>query len=287
MWTFMEIPKILHQTWKTRHLPEPISLCVESLRLLNPGWENRFHEDKDWAPLIAVNKQIDQESFDRFPAAIQRADIFRCLALYEQGGVYADLDMLGVRPLDSLIHSAIEGGLVAEDTEMILTTDHPFHSRMLYGGWDVVMNNFMISKPRARFLQIYLESMKEKVAGGMLSSHEPVGSTGPVAMSELLERHGGAEKLKVAIVPYFWINPFPDLVMSFPERQEFMEIIGDGSWRNRICPYLIHCWWHSYWESHDVGEIYRYLIDSVLPESARPSGRNERLRRPRVLCTGG
>jgi mannosyltransferase OCH1-like enzyme len=284
----MKIPKILHQTWKTREVPEPISKCVESLRRLNTGWEHRFHEDKDWARLIAANEHIDQTSFDRFPTAIQRADIFRCIALYEHGGVYADLDMLGVRPLDSLIYSAIEGGLVKNDTEMILTTDHPFHSRMLYGGWDVIMNNFMISKPRPRFLEIYLQSMKEKVADGTeLSSHEPVGSTGPIAMSELLEKHGGAEELKVAIVPYFWINPFPDLILDFPERQEFMEIIADDSWRNRICPYLIHCWWHSYWEKHDVLDVYHYLIESVQRESEGILRREGTISRPRALSTGG
>ncbi|MBK1884455.1 hypothetical protein JIN85_18710 [Luteolibacter pohnpeiensis] len=64
-----------------------------------------------------------------YPSGIQRSDIFLCAALYEMGGCYADVDMLAVRPLNSLIQASYEMGFANDDTEMILTTDHPIHSR--------------------------------------------------------------------------------------------------------------------------------------------------------------
>ena len=268
----MNIPKIVHQTWKTQKMPDPISKCVASLRQLNPHWEHRFYTDDDWESLITECSLVDRESFLRFPTGIQRADIFRAVALYEKGGVYADVDLVAIRPLDSMISAAVESGLIAEDTEMILATDHPVHSRVIYGGGEVLMNNFMISVPRARFLELYLHRMMSSVAGGALSSREPVSTTGPVAITQLIDEYGGVEELKIAVVPFFWTNPLPDMALQFPEWGAFDEILTDGSWRARFCPYLVHCWWHSYWGEHNMLNFYDSLLAAAPPNIVKPEG---------------
>lgn len=256
------IRKILHQTWPTQEMPRAIAGCVQSMILNNPGWRHCFYTDADWPRVLARNSIIDPETFLRFPTGIQKADLFRCIALYEEGGVYADADILAIRSLDDLLHAAIEAGLVAEDTEMILTTDHPVHGRLYYHDRQVIMNNFMVAVPGARFLGIYLERMKSLVKDRLLEDNEPVGTTGPIAMSDLIDQHGGIEKLKIALLPHGWINGLPDMLLQFEEHAEYDRMIRDGSWRSKLDPYLVHTWWHGYFSPTSTLGIYeQYLLN--------------------------
>ncbi|MBK1884283.1 hypothetical protein JIN85_17825 [Luteolibacter pohnpeiensis] len=239
-----------------------IKTCVTSLQRTNLDWDCRFYDDEDWKKIITSDFIFSWENLSRYPTGIQRSDIFRCAALYELGGCYADVDMIGVRSIDSLIAAACELGLVDGDTELMLTIDHPIHSRKYFGREKIYMNNFMLAKPGARFLEIYLKEMKKVVAQGTCESRAPVYTTGPVAMTRLIHEFGGLEKLKIAVVPYFWINPIPDMSLDFPEKPLYQQMIEDGSWRSEIAPYFIHCWWHSYinveTESH-YGKLFDHL----------------------------
>ena len=252
----IHFPKIIHQTWPDHDLPEPIARCVESMIKLNPDWEHRFTTDADWPAAMAAHEIFDWESLNRFPTGILKADVFRCIALYESGGIYAVADMLALRPLDSLLHAAVESGLVAADTEMILTTDHPVHSQTLYGGMEILMNHFMVARPKARFLKIFLDQLYARVKDGFKGSTEPVSATGPIALTRLIEEHGGVEDLKIAVIPYFWIHPLPDMNLNFSDREAYHEILMDGTWQARYCPYLVHGWWHGYLSEDSTFRMY-------------------------------
>lgn len=102
------IPRIIHQTFYERRLPEALQLSVDKLRALNPGWEYRFYDDDDIKNFIQSNypplvwtyfERIDR----RYGAA--RADMFRYLLLYKIGGVYLDIKSAAVRPLDQGLHA--------------------------------------------------------------------------------------------------------------------------------------------------------------------------------------
>lgn len=111
----MAIPKIIHQTYKSHNLPIEINKIVESLRSLNPNWDYRFYTDTD------ILKYIKQNFDDRILNAYlmlnpvygaARADFFRYLVLYREGGVYLDIKSFCVEPLDNVIK---------EDDTFILT----------------------------------------------------------------------------------------------------------------------------------------------------------------------
>jgi mannosyltransferase OCH1-like enzyme len=100
------IPRIIHQTFYDRILPERLQANVTQLRELNPDWEYRFYDDADIAAFIQENyppllwdyyQRIDQ----RYGAA--RADLFRYLLMYKVGGVYLDIKSAATRPLDDVI----------------------------------------------------------------------------------------------------------------------------------------------------------------------------------------
>lgn len=102
----MAIPKIIHQTYKSHDLPAEIKQIVQSLRHLNPNWEYRFYTDRDI--LDYIKQHFDERTLVAylrinpvFGAA--RADLFRYLVLYREGGVYLDIKSTCVKPLDQVI----------------------------------------------------------------------------------------------------------------------------------------------------------------------------------------
>src|SRR5690554_6595575 len=119
-----QFPRIVHQTARTERLPAFIQSCISSIRVLNTSWEHRFYTDQAWPNVFNSYPPFDWSSLFKYPSGIQRSDIFRCVALYQYGGLYADVDMLGIRPIESLITNMVESGLIASDTEVVLTTDH-------------------------------------------------------------------------------------------------------------------------------------------------------------------
>jgi hypothetical protein len=100
------IPKIIHQTFYDRNLPERLQVNVQRLRELNPGWEYRFYDDADVEAFIKDNyPTIVWDYYQRIDPAYgaARADIFRYLLLYKVGGVYLDIKSSATRSLDTVL----------------------------------------------------------------------------------------------------------------------------------------------------------------------------------------
>lgn len=100
------IPKCIYQTYKNNDLPDEIKENIKNIRKLNPSWEYRFFDDRDvevWIRenygegILAYYKMINPT----YGAA--RADLFRYLLIYKNGGVYLDIKSTLVKPLDEFI----------------------------------------------------------------------------------------------------------------------------------------------------------------------------------------
>lgn len=103
----MPIPRLLHQT-----CPDPAALPPElhdnllRLRALNPRWEHRVFGDADvleyagrhYGPAVL-------EALHRIAPGygVVRADLFRYLVVYREGGVYLDIKSGLRRPLDEVL----------------------------------------------------------------------------------------------------------------------------------------------------------------------------------------
>lgn len=100
------IPHVLHQTYPTRQLPDPLRDNVDRLVSMNPGWEHRLYDD------AAIEAFIRTEYGDAVLSAYRRinpdygaarADFFRYLVIYREGGVYLDIKSRFVRPIDEVL----------------------------------------------------------------------------------------------------------------------------------------------------------------------------------------
>jgi hypothetical protein len=100
------IPRVIHMTHGGDAPPPAMAANVEAIRRTNPGWEVRLYNDDAVLAYIRGNYservvasylKIDR----RYGAA--RADLFRYLLLYNEGGCYLDSKSGTTRPLDEVL----------------------------------------------------------------------------------------------------------------------------------------------------------------------------------------
>jgi mannosyltransferase OCH1-like enzyme len=100
------IPRILHQTFRSRDFRPEVAGNIEDMKSRNPAWEYRFY-DNDGVRKYILDSYGPQfiAYFDalnpKYGAA--KADLFRYLLMYKEGGVYLDLKSRASRPLDEVL----------------------------------------------------------------------------------------------------------------------------------------------------------------------------------------
>jgi mannosyltransferase OCH1-like enzyme len=181
----MTIPKIVHQTFSAwGDLNHALRSNLAHVKELNKAWDHRFYDDRDIykfitqtysSEILAIYERLNPA----YPAA--RADLFRYLLMYEQGGIYLDIKSTLKRPLDQVI---------AENDCYLLSCwnkQYPWYGKHPDFG---VQNEFqqwhIVAAPHHPFL----ESVIQRVLGNIKSYKESkhgVGAkavwatTGPIA----------------------------------------------------------------------------------------------------------
>lgn len=100
------IPRIIHQTWKSRDtVPTQEHISMRLWQILNPEYTYIFYDDQDGLAFIENACPEWLHLYNQLPLPVQKADLFRYLIMYKKGGVYTDLDTTPTRPLRELIRS--------------------------------------------------------------------------------------------------------------------------------------------------------------------------------------
>lgn len=102
------VPRKIHQTYPNKSLPSEIAKNIDYLKSNNLGWSHILHSDEDIDEFIL--KEYGRVVYgcyklinDDYGAA--KADLFRYLLLYKEGGVYLDIKSSVSVPLDTLTES--------------------------------------------------------------------------------------------------------------------------------------------------------------------------------------
>jgi hypothetical protein len=100
------IPRLIHQTYRSGDLPEPLQRNVSHLKQQNPTFEYRFYSDSDIEQFIGAEYGVEilnryRRIAPEYGAA--RADLFRYLLVYRLGGVYLDIKSTTIAPLESTL----------------------------------------------------------------------------------------------------------------------------------------------------------------------------------------
>jgi len=218
------IPAITHQTAATSALSPEQAMLRGRMIALNPGWDHRLYTDVDCRDLIRRAFPGLLATYDAYPTAIQRTDLFRVAAVCLFGGVYLDLDMDCLAPLAPL---APYGCVLAE--EKTLSTQEAAalgHAERLR-----IANYMFASAPGHPFWLDLLEAMVERAARPVASDDDILESTGPGLLSTVYARVGHA-------YPGIWVLPHPGRTCprcGGPSCQygDIARHLHRGSWRGR------------------------------------------------------
>ena len=98
-----KIPRLIIQTWKNNDIPSKYINSIRSIKRYNPNYKFMFFTDKDIDKFIKEEYPQYYSTYKRLPVIIQKIDFFRYIAVYHYGGIYFDLDMTGLYPLDNIL----------------------------------------------------------------------------------------------------------------------------------------------------------------------------------------
>lgn len=111
------IPKIIHLSWKTKDLLKSesplVTEGVKRLVELNPDWQVTIHDDADVDEYLKNKICPETYALIADKHIVQKTDLWRLIKLFEEGGVYMDIDRFVDTPLDDLID---------ENTKWVLPT---------------------------------------------------------------------------------------------------------------------------------------------------------------------
>lgn len=130
------IPRILHQTWKSETLPSRWKGVSQACRDMMSDYEYMLWTDASSREFIAEHYPWFLDTFDNYKYTIQRADVIRYFVLHYYGGIYLDLDIGCLRPLDPLlVHPVILPKTIPvgiSNDLMFAQQGHPFLAQTIH-----------------------------------------------------------------------------------------------------------------------------------------------------------
>ena len=171
------IPKIIHQTAKSNTSLPPLWAHNQQTWTSNhPTWKYNLWLDADNMQLVEEHFQWFARTYKSFKNPIMRVDAARYMYMYVHGGVYVDMDVESLKPLDPLLqgHQAV---LAAMGKDLSFSDCFP--------------NAFLASVPRHPFWLHVLLDIQERTSswvtgkGNWLKVEE---TTGPAMLKRVLDR---------------------------------------------------------------------------------------------------
>ena len=111
----MNIPKIIHISWKTKDILDVNHIfpknCIQRLVELADGWTPVISDDSDVEKYLKDN--LPHSDYERLKDChiVEKTDVWRLLKMYNEGGLYSDIDRLCNTSINSII---------SEDTKVVL-----------------------------------------------------------------------------------------------------------------------------------------------------------------------
>ena len=101
------IPKIIWQTYKDsfNELPQYVKDATQTWKNLNPEYKYLYMNDEEIRNFIL--HEFNEEwlnIFNSYPLGVMRGDLWRYMIVYIYGGVYADIDTICNKPIDTWIN---------------------------------------------------------------------------------------------------------------------------------------------------------------------------------------
>ena len=156
-----KIPKIIHQTWKTKDVPEHWKASHLGWIKLHPEYYYVLWTDDMNLELVKRFYHQFLDTYLNYPYNIQRVDAVRILYLHRYGGIYSDLDIEPLKDISPYLNG---------DNDIVLLKDIGS-----FGKWKDLFSNYrffqyieqharytnmlMASKPGSKFWKVVMKNM--------------------------------------------------------------------------------------------------------------------------------
>ena len=217
----LDIPKIIHLTYKDHNIPASWKSTIPAWKKYNPDWEIRFWTDEDNRKLIESKYKWFLHVYDSYEYGIQRADAIRYFILYTYGGIYSDMDIEPTKNFNKLFTKKT-------DQEVYLIKS----PQLSY-----VTNCFMASKPKTKFWEDVFKEMKEVAKSPSIfwvGKHWTVmNTTGPIMINKVYRNYKNKDKVKIICSEY--IVPTKCNICSrkpCKTRSSYTKLLQGSSWCN-------------------------------------------------------
>jgi mannosyltransferase OCH1-like enzyme len=173
------IPNIIHVTWvKKEILNDPYPLIQNGLKNLvdlNPNWKLTIYSDEEID--LYLKNNLDKKEYDLFAnsAIVTKIDLWRLIKMYNEGGLYTDLDRYHNIPLNQILE---------QKTKCMLPTwkDHDFsHTFMMSAPKNPIYEsafNLLMQRKKAGsnsiyYLgpQTYMHAVTQTLVGKMIDTN--------------------------------------------------------------------------------------------------------------------
>lgn len=218
------IPAIIHQSWETSDVPAHLVPFQRSIAERNPGVDIRFYDAKARRAHVETHFPELMPVFDSLKYGVAETDFWSIVAVYAEGGFYADLDMECLRPIDVFRQTdravfAIEAKVMPQ-RQRELGYEQPFQLATCMFG----------APPRHPFFRAFIERMAENVTRRPITSTDQVeDATGPRALTRLF--YETKPKDVNVLEQIYWVPPGIYAGSSLLSRNIHFRHHFDGAWK--------------------------------------------------------
>jgi hypothetical protein len=167
------IPKIIWQTYEVpfEELPQYIKDCAQTWKDNNPSWEYRYMDAKQRNEFVLNNFDKEWHNiFIKLPYGVLKSDIWRHMVLFVHGGVYADLDTMCNKPIETWLKNDMNTTVFIDDGDrefcQFLIASIPkniVYSNLL----DFIKNRLMNKNFIENYLNKAIQSFEENTTGAI------------------------------------------------------------------------------------------------------------------------
>ena len=173
----MNIPRILHQTWKSESPPRQFKKLMNTWKKYHPLWKHILWTDDMNRAFIKDKFPDFIATYDGYKENIQRVDAVRYFILRHYGGVYIDLDFECLRNIEPLL----------ENESCVLGKESDEHC-CIHNKEMIISNAFMACTPNHAFIKMLCEELYNRNSTLQHRNNNILESTGPFMVTRVFQQ---------------------------------------------------------------------------------------------------
>jgi mannosyltransferase OCH1-like enzyme len=213
--TPLVVPKIIHQIWYQGQdlIPRDLKKKSEKIKKKHPTWQYILW-DNDRIQTYFKSDKVILDTYNKLEFLHQKVDFIRYCIIYNFGGVYLDMDITILKPIDNVINKIHHNNSNQPDIECTLSylKLNSIESYICCGYSKCINNAVIIANPQSNFINTLINEIIQNK--GLGKWYEPTDSfrinrtTGPMMVTKMYNMYlQKKQKKRVNILHWSYFEP--------------------------------------------------------------------------------